>query len=141
MGACRAEFPSFESDFPGPKSKSAKGKKRKAEPAPLDAKSRLSHGMCLLNGGPVPKGGISYEVAKGPGGLVGTVSISTISQSFQGAPAKDKKEAESAAAEAALESMKDQLEAAEAEHQAKKKAKLEPKKQEFLAKVKAKAEA
>lgn len=131
--AIKAEFPAefkrlnavAQGVMPAP----VKGQKRKAEvisnAAPQDSsKSRLTHAVTLMVGS-MQKGDIAYECVEEGGQFTATVVLQAHDPStgYQGLPAGSKKDAESAAAEAALNALADQIAQAEELHAAKKKKK------------------
>lgn len=124
------------------------GQKRKAaamaSPPEHEPKQRLCQATQLLanhagNATTMQKGDIVYETIEENGHFVSTVTLQSYDPSvgYQGLPADNKKHAESAAAEAALAALAEQIAVAEQEHQAKK----AMKKQAQLAEFKGKREA
>merc|ERR1712100_750638 len=98
------------------------GTKRKGEPQELPAKSKLSQGVQLMKPGePVTREDITYsveEVEGAEGGkYVGSVVIAVTGVTYTADKARaSKREAEHAAAEAALEALADTLGPLEEEH-------------------------
>merc|ERR1719326_811194 len=103
------------------------GTKRKWENqafSELPAKSRLSQGIQRLKKGSVTKEDITYSVeeveGQQGGKYVGSVVISVTGETYTAAqPRESKKDAENAAAEAALEALGPQLEPLMEEHKPK----------------------
>jgi len=124
-----------------PAAAEGQGKKRKAAqmaeaaaaplvnvepPQPDNAKARLNQVAQLLKGSPLAKGDILYECVEVEGGFVATVTLApadAIGEGetvWEGTAAASKKQAETNAAEVALDALKDQVEPLEEEHRAKK---------------------
>jgi len=99
-------------------------KKRSREessgPQPQAAKSRLVHALSLILGRPGTKADTEWQVEEAEGMYIGSVTLTEMSRTFTGEPVALKKEAENAAADAALEALADQIATLEEEHKAKK---------------------
>lgn len=130
--ALKAEYPDVYARIShgAPAVAAGNGKKRKAGEmaGPTEAKSRLHQAAQLLVGQALKQGDIVYEsepVADSIGQFVGTVTLAAYDNTvgYQGLPAAGKKEAEQAAAEAALQALADKLKPLQDEHEAKRKAK------------------
>lgn len=118
LGAAGAEWSEWWSQ-------GGKGKKRKSiisDPANADAKSLLSHNMSVLLDRSVTKADLVYDVTPAEGGYAATLTMPNYDggKRYQGDPAASRKDAEHAAAQAALDDLQDIIAPALEAHQEKK---------------------